>query len=56
MRCNECEHRKWEEGDHSESPPGWGVYYCDLTTSGCLDEDEGKGKVEPKNCPLERKE
>ena len=31
MQCKDCEHRKWEDGDREFSPPGWGVYYCELT-------------------------
>ena len=45
LDCSKCSHRKWEEGDREHSPPGYGVYYCDLTETGALPEDIAKGKT-----------
>lgn len=54
MDCSKCKHRKWEEGDREYSPPGYGVYYCDLAPSHeALREDVGKGKERPTSCPVQ---
>lgn len=53
MDCSKCKHRVWEEGDHSETPPGYGVYYCDLTKSGILKEEAAKGKERPVGCMVQ---
>lgn len=53
MWCSSCPHRKWEEGDHSETPPGYGVYYCDLVPPpDALPMLVAYGKERPNNCPL----
>ena len=52
MDCSKCKHRKWEEGDYEYSPPGYGTYYCDLTTNGALSEAVGKGQERPTDCSL----
>lgn len=54
MDCSKCKHRKWDEGDHSESPPGYGVYYCNLAPSHeSLCEAVGKGRERPTACPIQ---
>ena len=57
MKCNECSHRGWEEGDREYSPPGYGTYYCDLRaySLSSLKEDEATGEIPPTYCPLEVK-
>lgn len=56
MKCSECKHMAWEEGDHSETPPGYGVHFCDLTPPpAALTEAVAHGKEDPTNCPLERR-
>lgn len=57
MNCYTCQHRKFEQGDLSECPPGYGVCYCDLdpNKNSALTEDVAKGKQEPNNCPLQLK-
>lgn len=56
MKCNVCPHRQWEEGDREHSPPGYGVYFCDLTEFGALSEAVAKGDSEPSDCPLLEKQ
>jgi hypothetical protein len=52
IRCDACPHRQWEEGSYDYSPPGYGAYYCDLTSDGCLPEDVAKGRQDPPACPM----
>ena len=52
IECKSCPHRKWSEGDPDYSPPGYGCYYCDLTTSGGLSEEHAKRGGRPDDCPL----
>lgn len=54
--CPSCEHRQWEEGDHAETPPGLGIYFCDLMPfpGGGLAEAEAKGTEAPAWCRLRR--
>ncbi len=54
MDCSKCKYRQWEEGDHSESPPGYGIYYCELADRG-LTEEVSKGQKRPENCPVRPK-
>lgn len=56
MKCNECQHRVWQEGDYDHSPPGYGVYFCALTEFGSLPEAVAKGDAEPTDCPLMEKQ
>ena len=30
LNCNQCKHKKFEQGDLEYCPPGWGVYFCDI--------------------------
>ena len=54
-KCSECTHREWQEGDREHSPPGYGIYFCNLFPfpDGGLSEKVAYGLEEPTNCPLD---
>ena len=53
MDCKNCQHKQWEEGDIEYSPPGWGVYICQLSNE-VLPEDKAKQQGRLDSCPLQK--
>jgi hypothetical protein len=55
IRCNQCRHRGWQEGDREYCPPGYGIHYCGLVPEpgGALSEGEATGELDPpQSCSL----